>query len=119
MPGHPFASAIISGKIIADQIIKNKDKYEKYDEIETFEITKMIEENKTDNLESNRNKFDNLAEKVTEILCKEKQIDEIKTLENELADFAEYLKGNMKCVQEVYMYYRTKLLMEVLKNEIR
>lgn len=117
LPGHPFASAIISGKIIADQIIKSKDKYEKYDEIETFEITKLLEGNKTDNFESNKNKFDNLAEKVTEILCKEKQIEEIKILENELANFAEYLKSNMKCVQEVYLYYRTKLLMEVLKLE--
>lgn len=119
LPGHPFASAIISGKIIADQIIKNKLKYEKYDEIEIFEVEKILKEDKTDNLENNKNKFESLAEKVTEILCKEKHIDEIKILKNELANFAESLKSNMKCVQEVYIYYRIKLLMEVLKSEIR
>ena len=119
LPGHPFASSIISGKLIANQIIQNKEKCQKYDKEEVFEIEKLLKENKTDNLEYNQNKFDNISEKVTEVLCKEKNIDEIKILENELANFAEYLKDNMKCVKEAYIYYRTELLMEVLKNEIR
>lgn len=116
LPGHPFASAIISSKIIADEIVKNKEEYEEHNEEEVFAVQELLSRDEKDNLENNKEIFNNFATKIEEVLYNEVQIDEKKKLDDELINFLNKLKNNMKCIEELEIYYRLELLREVLKK---
>jgi len=117
IPGHPFTSAIVSGKIISEQI-KNIQMNETY-ETTDFKIEEKIKTNDENNLENNKKILEYFSEKVSDTYLKEMSCNEIEKIINQLNESIEKIEKTMKCVKEVQIYYSLKLIKEVLNEKIK
>lgn len=117
IPGHPFTSAIVSGKIISEQI-KNIQMNETY-ETTDFKIEEKIKTNDENNLENNKKILEYFSEKVSDVYLKEMTCIEIGKIINQLNESIEKIEKTMKCVKEVQIYYSLKLIKEVLNEKIK
>ena len=109
IPGHPFSSAIISGKIVADQI--NNIKMEKYEEYTEFSLEKKLKTNDESFYKETKKKLDYYSETVSDVLIRNiKDYDILDNVNKDLITFINELKENMKCVKELQAFYSLNLL---------
>ena len=115
IPGHPFTSAIVSGKIIAEQI-KNM-KMDEINEQTNFIIEEQIKNNDESNYEANNKILEYFSEKVSDLYLKDISTSEIEKINSHLSAEIARLEKTMKCVKELQIYYSLKLLSEVIKEK--
>lgn len=117
IPGHPFSSAIISGKIIADSIEKMeikivnqeskfdiKDKIKSYNEVSSIEYEKLLK---------------HYADECTSLLISEntdnKKILELKEkMKTDIKDIEE----NINSIKLLNIYYSMNLLYEIIQEKL-
>lgn len=108
IPGHAFASSIIGGRIISNEIA-NMD----FNEIEKktdFEIKEKIEKNDESNYLNVKKRFENVLEYV------EKMLIQNNNLEYNIKKDLDYVYENTNSIKELMIYYRMNLLNEIVKD---
>ena len=111
IPGHPFTSSIIGGRIIANEI--QKMKFEEIYDITKFDIEKKIVQNNEYNYLKTKKIFEESLKKVQSILLKNGDKEK---LENQIKNQLDYIYRDIKCLKELMIYYRMNLLYEIIKD---
>lgn len=117
MPGHPFASAIISARIIADKILKMK--IEIVNEETEFEIEKKIKSYSQENYIEYENKLREISDKCSSLILsknfsQEEMLKIIKDIENNI----ELIYNDIQSVEVLNIYYQMNLLHEIVKEKL-
>ena len=115
IPGHPFTSSIVSGKIIADRI--KETKMQETHERTNFEILDKIVRNDESNYDETLKKLECFSEKVENLYVKNMQFYEIRDIKQTLNEYINNLEKDLKCVKELQVYYSLKLLNEVIQQK--
>ena len=111
IPGHAFTSAIVGGRIIANEIAKTE--FEVVQDTTSFEIEKKISPNDEQNYERTKEKYNSLRKKVEASFgTKNGNIE----LENEIKQTLEEIYHDLRSVKELMIFYRISLLYEILKD---
>ena len=111
IPGHAFTSAIVGGKIIADEI--SKADFEFIEDNTSFEIEKKISKNDEHNYSQIKEIYDKLLKKVETVFWGDNNILKI---ESEIKQSIEYTYNNLNSVRELMIFYRMNLLYEIIKD---
>ena len=111
IPGHAFTSAIVGGRIIADEIAKTE--FEVVKDTTSFEIEKRISQNNEQNCERTKEKYDKMRKKVEAAFGSNNSYME---LENEIKQALEDVYHDLSSVKELMIFYRMSLLYEILKD---
>jgi len=111
IPGHAFTSAIVGGRIIADEI--SKTKFEAIEDATSFEIEKKISQNDEQNYEQAKEKYVKMRKKVEAAFGANNNNIE---LEKEIKQTLEEVYHNLRSVNELMIFYRMSLLYEILKD---
>ena len=111
IPGHAFTSAIVGGRIIADEI--SKVDFEIIEDNTFFEIEKKISKNDENNYAQTKEIYDKLLKKVKTVFWENK--NNLK-LESEIKQSIDYIYHDLNSVRELMIFYRMNLLYEIIKD---
>ena len=111
IPGHAFTSAIVGGRIIADEI--SKVDFEIIEDNTSFEIEKKISKNDENNYAQTKEIYDKMLKKVKTVFWENK--NNLK-LESEIKQSIDYIYHDLNSVRELMIFYRMNLLYEIIKD---